>query len=481
MLLQLAANVTALSSKPHPPPPPPPPPLIPLEGGGLFCNNLSLPIEAKPLIVVFGGSNTAGTNSIALQPNGGVLYGRHIPSFVNLLRSALPQYGQVGHIEGGSGPSLFGACASQFVPLQTRIGIVEFLPNIGYAKEDKAELAAIKLLLQMMHSRGAATYLVNILSGTKRYVRDERSGFCGKFNETMRDKSVIGCMSRARVLYFHEELKKIALATHAHVISRDADETPELFGADSFHINVNGHRSVFNEIWQTHRTQRCKEPSPYKARDVAAAGMGVLCALGSDLEPLVREAVGFRKVDSARVDNAPKVGWEALEPGASLTLCSKLPREDLEEKVQDFRDRVMPNRKDQLIRPLSSVAPYRISLGFQVSHPRNRPLFGVAHVECFGTCNCTCDSAVSGCAGNRMDTLQNTSLVTITTFMKLLAWQQTLPLPMETKSSCPADSCIIRVHNQDDSAGTRFKVVVRALILGLNDWRMRGVERRVDS
>jgi hypothetical protein len=181
------------------------------------------------------------------------------------------------------------------------------------------------------------------------------------------------------------------------------------------------------------------------------------------------------------VDNAPKVGWEALDPGASLTLCSKLPREDLEEKVQDFRDRVMPNWKDQLIRPISSVAPYRISLGFQVSHPRNRPLFGVAHVECFGTCNCTCDSAVSGCAGNRMDTLQNTSLVTITTFMKLLAWQQTLPLPMETKSSCPADSCIIRVHNQDDSAGTRFKVVVRALILGLNDWRMRGVERRVDS
>ena len=80
-----------------------------------------------------------------------------------------------------------------------------------------------------------------------------------------------------------------------------------------------------------------------------------------------------------------------------------------------------------------------------------------------------------------MDTLQNTSLVTITTFMKLLAWQQTLPLPMETKSSCPADSCIIRVHNPDDSTGTRFKVVVRALILGLNDWRMRGVERRVDS
>ena len=307
MLLQLAANVAALSSKPHPPPPPPPPPLIPLEGGGLFCNNLSLPIEAKPLIVVFGGSNTAGTNSIALQPNGGVLYGRHIPSFVNLLRSALPQYGQVGHIEGGSGPSLFGACASQFVPPQTRIGIVEFLPNIGYAKEDKAELAAIKLLLQMMHSRGAATYLVNILSGTNRYVRDERSGFCGKFNETMRDKSVIGCMSRARVLYFHEELKKIALATHAHVISRDADETPELFGADSFHINVNGHRSVFNEIWQTHRTQRCKEPSPYQARDVAAAGMGVLCALGPDLEPLVREAVGFRKVDSARVDNAEQI------------------------------------------------------------------------------------------------------------------------------------------------------------------------------
>ena len=39
------------------------------------------------------------------------------------------------------------------------------------------------------------------MSGSARFARDERFGFCGRYrNATERDTSVIGCMSRARVL-----------------------------------------------------------------------------------------------------------------------------------------------------------------------------------------------------------------------------------------------------------------------------------------
>jgi len=39
------------------------------------------------------------------------------------------------------------------------------------------------------------------MSGSARFARDERFGFCGRYrNATERDASVIGCMSRARVL-----------------------------------------------------------------------------------------------------------------------------------------------------------------------------------------------------------------------------------------------------------------------------------------
>ena len=42
-------------------------------------------------------------------------------------------------------------------------------------------------------------------------------------------------------------------------------------------------------------------------------------------------------------------------------------------------------------------------------------------------------------------------------------------------SSCPADACVVRVRNAAEAeAGEsegRFRVIVRALIFGLNDWR----------
>ena len=74
-------------------------------------------------------------------------------------------------------------------------------PSLYATTADRAELAAVKLLLQAMKTHGATAYLVNIMSGSARFARDERFGFCGRYrNATERDASVIGCMSRARVL-----------------------------------------------------------------------------------------------------------------------------------------------------------------------------------------------------------------------------------------------------------------------------------------
>ena len=84
-------------------------------------------------------------------------------------------------------------------------------PSLYATTADRAELAAVKLLLQAMKTHGATAYLVNIMSGSARFARDERFGFCGRYrNVTERDASVIGCMSRARVPNYVETKRDAA-------------------------------------------------------------------------------------------------------------------------------------------------------------------------------------------------------------------------------------------------------------------------------
>ena len=132
----------AAQQSPPPPPPPPPPPLIPLESGSPLCTRealTNLPVDARPVFVAIGGSNTQGANALSLNlRNGGTEYGPHVPSFASLLQRALGRgFATHMHADGGSGPSLAGTCTSRFIPPETRVGTVEFLPNIGYIKEDR--------------------------------------------------------------------------------------------------------------------------------------------------------------------------------------------------------------------------------------------------------------------------------------------------------------------------------------------------------
>ena len=158
----------AAAQQSPPPPPPPPPPLIPLESGTPLCTRealTNLPVDARPVFTAFGGSNTQGANALSLNSrNGNTEYGPHVPSFANLLGRALGRgFATHMHADGGSGPSLAGACTSRFIPPETRVGTVEFLPNLGYIKEDRAELAAVKMLLQARghkKTHGAAASLI---------------------------------------------------------------------------------------------------------------------------------------------------------------------------------------------------------------------------------------------------------------------------------------------------------------------------------
>ena len=252
-------------------PPPPPPPLMPLELGETACQDLSLPMGHRAVYSVFGGSNTQGANAAALNSKGGTVYGRGNPSFAHLLAKRLKDtHVSKWNADGGSGPILAGTCASAFVPPDTRLGTIEYLPNLGYIHEDQAEVGAIKAMLHMMRARGAAAFLVNIVSGTKRYENDARGGGqgleCRKQNYR---ENVIGCMGRVRLLAFRDKLARAANETGAQVITIDADEVPHLFGADSFHLNAHGHRTVFNEIWRLYRALPCAEH-----RDLARTELG---------------------------------------------------------------------------------------------------------------------------------------------------------------------------------------------------------------
>jgi len=134
--------------------------------------------------------------------------------------------------------------------------------------------------------------------------------------------------------------------------------------------------------------------------------------------------------------------------------------------------------KDKQKLPLNSDFPYRVSLGFQVSHPRNLPLFGVASIECEpDSCVCKCDNAATNSSGCTFDTLSNhSSLVTVVTYLNLDVSESSSSYARaehRAATDCPVGTCAIRVRNAAAGTDGRFRVVLRALIVGLNDWRTR--------
>ena len=108
-----------------------------------------------------------------------------------------------------------------------------------------------------------------------------------------------------------------------------------------------------------------------------------------------------------------------------------------------------------------------------MSHERNLPLHGVAHISCSGACSCKLGSelcAGSGGRGNRciFDTLKNGSTVTVVNWVKLTVAETKGGAKKST--SCPVNTCAVGVRASKVD-GDRNRLVLRAAIVGVDDYR----------
>ena len=388
---------------------------------------------SAPAMVVLGGSNTGGAN--AKEHHGlRTVWGRPHTSFARRFAATLRDVRLAWNVDGGGGPISAGACTDELVPRNTRYATVEYLPNIGYIRDDNAELNSIRRLLRELRARGALVFVVNIYSGSQRYADAEK--ICGRFRNAT---NVIGCMTRARVTAIGASIRQMARAVGAHVVEVDADASPALFGADSFHLNQAGHDHVFAQIAAINAT---RAPSACRDSDAAnetRAASGVLCA--SQLDALVAGGT-FARTDIAPPKKEPKIVWASplARTPAWIDLNLTLPT------TRSVYDGVYTtwNAGDAQFARAFARNRIKIGLGFLVSH---NPTHGVARIRCLD-CVCDCD----GCA---FDTRRNIS-ATVTAF-KVLHTNAT-------------GRCTLRI-GVDAPAQTR--VMLQKAIVGLNDFRTR--------
>jgi len=484
----------ALSGEPPPPPPspplpPPPPPGYPLERGEAACPHPAVGDGRSPVFSVMGTSNTAGSNSVRYF-KGRNTFGKTHQSFAMLLQRRLePAFETVSNRLGAMGPTHLAACVSRYVPPETRAGVVEFLPSMGYQSKDDSEVDAVAALLQALRQRGAFAALVNVIPGEARFRDEIEQGWCGREKEydEARDM-IVGCNSKRHVLHLHNATVARAVALGAQVVSLDADEHPELFGPDSYHMNAAGHRRVFNELWARYRVMQCGafRSGEGSMGDVGGggegAGLGVSCAVGDELQPLVAKADGFERVDLSSSGGGggggkrePKVVWEARLPGASLTLCLPLPRTEAaatEAYIAHLKDPGWgPNAGSSS--QLDPMARYKLLLGLQMSHARNLPLYGVAYLSCSGACGCARperpERRCTAAAPCPIDTLTEQP-VTITRWFEVAVSERD---STHHGTLCrSADACMVQVRNSAPEGEARHRVHVRAAIFGVNDWRV---------
>jgi len=333
--------------------------------------------------------------------------------------------------------------------------------------DDKGEIAAIERLLIASHNRSARAFVVNILPSQNM----SRFAQC-------RDGTV-GCTTRSHMMRLHAAISALALAYHAPLITADCDETPHLFGGDLMHLNQEGHDAVHRRIMGALRKWPYEPLTtlPRSSRH-AAAELAVGCWFGAELEQIIGRADGFDRVDfsDARSARSDKIGWQSANAsGAELTMCLDLP------DPPSGSQRAKPNGKPARL--------YLASVGLQMSHPKNLPLFGVATISCSGPCTCACFTSEHGRFNTScmFDGLVPRSSATVTAWARLdirpkeaaeeaakkaggaADSEEQLALPHPEAATCAPQKCALRVRNTADPGETRRRVLVRALILGIRD------------
>jgi len=440
----------------------------------------------RPYYAALGGSNSLGAVDIDAKKNGHL----HKPYTEQLKRRlAALGYDYSDGLMGGAGPVLVAACSSRYIPSGTRVATLEYLPNMGF-QDPKYELNAMeKLIYTARVIRRASTFLINILPCSEIYrIGQSRGCVTGMF----------GCTTRQVVEQMGDFIAKLGNAYNTTTITIDCDTDRTLFGNDTFHIAQHTHNRLFDQIWREVGSQG--EPSIYAPKskssvadpisgsvsstpstssDISEISVGVTCHMGEELGQLVLAANGFEHQNIATPRQRPKIAWLADRLGSTLEFCARLPTREMQAVLSSDQQRVY--RSGKLRRRFNSVEPYVISLGVQVSHIQNRPLYGLVHVDCLSGCICNCIRSEQDPFTNcTYDTLA-TKVGTVTHFLRMrvsvanaTAAEGGIGRPVTSnyggKPCMAPDSCHMRISNS--VSGNRSRVAVRALIVGVHDWRV---------
>mmetsp|Transcript_23111 Transcript_23111/g.48529 ORF Transcript_23111/g.48529 Transcript_23111/m.48529 type:complete len:493 (+) Transcript_23111:154-1632(+) len=397
-----------------------------------------------------GGSNTAGAGSIDGRARGHQSFGK-------LTFQALKARGEVvDFAEGGigaMGPFFAAACTQRFFPPLTRFATIEYMPNMGWVGNDDGELSAIELMMHTLLNRTAKTVLVNILPGASKSK--------ARYPDKCRLSFGQGCNSHLHVVQLHHRLMRLADEFNLPTITMDYEDPLHRphFGYDMIHLNQSGHILVHQQLMTLYDTW--PEWTPTQPRDAtrAAKGMGVECRLGDEVSSIVGGVRGFSRVDFSRPGQREKIGWEATTPGAHISLCAELPAE-AHAAVDDSLKAKRPT--------------YILTLGLQQGDASHKPRFGVAHISCHGACTCECQWSEHG--------RFNASCVydgyvergpAITNFLRLIATKTIAKSAAPSvETGCAPQQCAVRITNRADAADDgRYRVVLRAFILGVRDVR----------
>jgi hypothetical protein len=300
--------------------------------------------EPKPVYVILGGSNTVGARNVKWVP------GRPWVSYAAQLGAAggwAANYTKVQHAQGAMGPTMAAACAGSFIPPATRLLTIEYLPNVGYVADDQSELDAIETLLQVAQQRMARTIVVLINPGRERFATTPGC-----------TDNMVGCTTVEHVHRLRQGMLNLTLQYGARSVLADCDTDRERFGEDWMHLNQEGHNWMYHKILE--QLNDWPDPPPPSSR--SRPDIGVQCSLGEELRPLVRESHGFSEIDMAKPEQgAPKIGWEAREPGSNLTLCASLPREQMQLQVALKKTKEFRSARDAKAEP----SKYLMAVGMQ--------------------------------------------------------------------------------------------------------------------
>lgn len=103
----------------------------------------------NPMFLMLGGSNSAGANALEHQRLGPQSMDIISRVFAQLFLEKLhaTNVDLRKRADGGSSPLFAGACASQFVSKRAIGGTIEYLPNIGFIKDNEAEVGTMSALM----------------------------------------------------------------------------------------------------------------------------------------------------------------------------------------------------------------------------------------------------------------------------------------------------------------------------------------------